>query len=75
MSKMIESSIECPFYLSEGDKFISCEGLVKGAKCYQSFLNNDLKRHYEESVCSVNCGKKCHHYRAVSLLYERGQRA
>lgn len=72
MSKKIESNIECPFYLKEGDKFIACEGVLKGTRCVHKFSSNVEKRDYENNVCSVNCGKKCYHYRAVATLYERG---
>lgn len=72
MSKSIEEAIECPFYIAEGDNFIICEGLVKNVKCVNKFRSKTEKRIQEETVCSKNCGKKCNHYRAVSLLYERG---
>jgi hypothetical protein len=72
MSKKIESNIQCPFYLKEGDKFIACEGVLKGTRCVHKFNSNDEKRYHENNVCSINCGKKCQHYRTVSVLYERG---
>lgn len=72
MSKYIEGMIECPFYLKEGDKFIACEGLVDGAKCFHRFESNALKGQYEVDYCSSNNGRKCQHYRTLSLLYERG---
>ncbi len=72
MSKMIEGRIECPFYLKEGDGFITCEGVLKGTECIHSFKSNELKRYHENSVCSSSGGRNCQHYRTVSLLYERG---
>lgn len=72
MSKSIEEAIECPFYIAEGEDFIICEGLLKNTKSINRFPSKALKRLQEETVCSHNCGKKCNHYRAVSLLYERG---
>ncbi len=72
MSKMIEGRIECPFYLKEGDGFIACEGVLAGTRCIHQFKSNSHKRSYEIAVCSSGGGKKCHHYRTVSLLYERG---
>ena len=72
MSKSIESIIECPFYIAEGYDFIVCEGLVKNVNCVNKFRSKAEKRTQEETVCSQNCGKKCNHYRAVSVLYERG---
>lgn len=74
MSKTIESIIECPFYLKEGEKFISCEGVLDNTSSTHRFNSNDEKKKYEFSVCCVNGGKKCKHHRAVSVLYERGLR-
>ena len=72
MSKTIESLIECPFYISEGTGFVICEGAIKGTTAKQEFKNNSDKAKYEAEVCSVNCGKKCNHYRNVATLYEKG---
>ncbi len=72
MSKHIEASIECPFYISEGDRFIECEGAIKGTNCVHNFTNNKEKRKHEMLICSSNCGKKCYHYRTLSVMYERG---
>ena len=43
MSKSIEGSIECPFYLEEGKSFIKCEGVLNGTICTHSF-NNDKEK-------------------------------
>lgn len=72
MSKQIEGRIECPFYLEEGDGFITCEGVLKDTRCKHQFINNFYKRNYEEAVCCASGGRKCHHYRNLSVLYERG---
>ncbi len=72
MAKFIERLIECPFYLGEGDKFISCEGeSVK--KHTQQFNNNAEKTEYEKSVCSVDGGRNCSHYKLLNRLYENGE--
>ena len=72
MSKAIESMIECPFYIDEGKSFIVCEGLVKNTRSVNHFRSEAEKKAQEENICSQRCGKKCNHYRALSLLYERG---
>jgi hypothetical protein len=72
MSKLIEGRIECPFYIEEGDGFIACEGVLKDTECLHKFTSNFLKRNYEESVCCTSGGRKCSHYRNLSILYERG---
>ncbi len=74
MSKSIEGIIECPFYLKEGELFITCEGVLENTSTTHRFKTNDEKLCYERNVCSVCGGKKCQHYRNVSLLYERGIR-
>ena len=72
MAKFIERLIECPFYLGEGNKFINCEG-KDGKKHTQVFCDNKQKSEYEKSVCSIDGGRTCEHYRVISRLYERGE--
>lgn len=72
MSKSIEERIECPFYISENGNYIVCEGLMKSVNCINKFPSKAEKLGYIENYCSVNCGKKCNQYRALSILYERG---
>lgn len=72
MAKFIERLIECPFYLGEGDKFINCEGEA-GKKYSQLFDDNKEKSKYERSVCSVDGGRTCEHYKKINRLYERGE--
>ncbi len=75
MSKVIEGIIECPFYLREGERFISCEGiLVDSAVTTHRFKSDEDKRSYQYCYCSVNGGKKCRHYRNLMVLYERGEK-
>ncbi len=74
MSKSIEGSIECPFYLEEGESFIKCEGILDNTISIHNFNDDKSKRKYEACICSVSGGKKCSHYRAVHLLYDRGLR-
>ncbi len=74
MSKTIEGIIECPFYIKEGERFITCEGLFENSSTTHRFETNDIKRCYEFEYCGVNGGKKCPHYRNIALLYERGLR-
>lgn len=72
MAKFIERLIECPFYFGEGDKFINCEG-EDGKKHTQFFKNNQEKSEYEKSICSVEGGRTCEHYRKISMLYDSGE--
>ena len=75
MSKFIEEQIECPFYIKEGTGFITCEGILEKTSTTHRFKNNKEKTDYEQRCCCVNGGKKCSHYRNLSVLYERGVRA
>lgn len=64
MSKTIEAQIECPFYLHEGNAYITCEGI--NTKKHKMPFGSDLeKERYEREVCSVNCGKKCWYHKMV----------
>lgn len=75
MSKEIEASIECPFYIKEGERFIRCEGVLGGTQCIHRFKSDAAKRQHELKLCSTLGGRNCPHYRTVSVLYERGLRA
>ncbi len=74
MAKDLEALIECPFYVDQGKKIIVCEGLCGTGKTTHFFKTVEEKTKHITNICSFNCGKKCPHYRAVSLLYERGLR-
>lgn len=74
MATGIDSYIECPFFLEHGKKIIVCEGLCSKRKTTHSFGTCEEKKKYIAQNCAFNGGKKCPHYRAVSLLYERGLR-
>ncbi len=75
MSKMIESMIECPFNVKEVAGFISCEGVLDNSTITHKLETYIQKRNYEYTVCCVNGGRRCSHFKNVSLLYERGVRA
>ncbi len=74
MAKFIEGQIECPFYISEGEGFITCEGLIRNTVSIQRFKTDKMKACHEVGVCSVNGGKNCMHYKNIFDLYERGVR-
>ena len=74
MSKLIESKIECPFYVRESERAITCEGCIAGTVAVQRFNDRVGKSTYENNVCSVFGGRRCPHYRAVAVQYDRGQR-
>lgn len=74
MAKAKEIIIECPFYYEHGKFSICCEGLCGSGQTTHSFNSSkELQRHIS-SFCGYLGGRKCPHFRAVSLLYERGLR-
>ena len=75
VSKPIEEIIECPFYIREGTAFITCEGVLEKTTTTHRFESNKEKLKYEQHFCCLNGGRKCLHYRSISVLYERGVRA
>lgn len=76
MSKFIEGMIECPFYVKEGDRFISCEGILKKSSTVtHRFNSNAEKKNYQYDYCCVKNGKKCPYYRSLMILYERGDKS
>lgn len=74
MSKSIDARIECPFYFEEEDDYIQCEGLLNKTTCKHHFATIEKKKEYMNSICAVNNGKKCLHYRALHTQYDLGLR-
>lgn len=66
------NQVECPFYKQTGKNTITCEGVGAGMECTHRFGSCLEKDEYLNTVCSSNLGKKCHYYRMLSVLYERG---
>jgi hypothetical protein len=72
MAKPPETKIECPFYITNKTNAIYCENCIPNTQSkfvFQTFKN---KSDYIRNVCSCNQGKRCMHYRAMMILYERG---
>ena len=72
MPNQFEALVECPFYITNKTNQIYCEGAITDAKNRFVFETVKAKSDYIKNVCSVNQGKKCLHYRAMMILYERG---
>lgn len=71
MSNPFEGAVECPFYITNKTNQIYCECPIVNAENRFVFKSVKAKSDYIKSVCSVNQGKKCLHYRAMMILYER----
>ena len=72
MMNGFESKIECPFYKSHRVNSIFCESPIPNTESRFVFKSMKAATKHIENVCSVNQGKKCLHYRAMMILYERG---
>ena len=72
MSNPLEAGVECPFYITNKTNQILCESCIPGTEAKFVFETMKKKTDYIKKVCSVNQGKKCLHYRAMQILYERG---
>ena len=72
MSNPLEAKIECPFYITNTSKAIYCESCIADTENRFVFKTMGEKSSYIKDICSVNQGKKCLHYRAMMILYERG---
>jgi hypothetical protein len=70
----VASLVECPFFVTCGERYIVCEGLIKGTSDRHNFKSAVEKNGYEKNVCSQNCGKSCLHYKRINELYEKGLR-
>ncbi len=72
MSNPVELLVECPFYITNKTNAIYCESCIPNTQSKFVFSTLKKKSDYIKNVCSVNHGKKCLHYRAMMILYERG---
>jgi hypothetical protein len=72
MSNPLEAMVECPFYITNKTNQIYCESPITDAQNRFVFETIKAKSNYIKDVCSCNQGKKCMHYRAMMVLYERG---
>lgn len=72
MSNPLEAKVECPFYITNKTNAIYCENCIPGTQNRNVFKTIKDKTDYIKNICSVNRGKKCLHYRAMMILYERG---
>lgn len=72
MSNVFEGKVECPFYITHKRNAIYCENCIPNTQSKFVFETIKSKTEYINKFCSVNQGKKCMHYRAMMILYERG---
>ncbi|MBO5963030.1 MAG: hypothetical protein J6P97_00955 [Bacteroidales bacterium] len=74
MSISLDANAECPFFLSQDDRNITCESYIEGNNVKNKVAfrrTGDKQKHFDE-VCCCNGGKSCRHYQIMSYLYESG---
>lgn len=59
MNKAVECTIKCPFYQSEKEKYITCEGFIKNTCMVTSFPNLKSKHEHIKRNCSLEDGGRC----------------
>lgn len=59
--------VECPFYIEEDKRTITCEGAVS-MRCIQQFKTHLEKENQKYSYCNA-CYKQCTHFQAVEKKY------
>ena len=59
MNKTIESLIKCPFYQSEKENHIACEGFIKNTCMVTRFPDKKSKREHLKANCYLESGGKC----------------
>lgn len=67
--RYIAKNVECPFYHSEDQQKIYCDGVGVGTSLHLAFgSKTDLKK-YKEAYC-INCYEKCD---IARMLYRKSQ--
>lgn len=66
--KYRDKNVQCPFYVCESKRVITCEGIQKGTCLNVSFLNSLDKKAYKKIQCTkINCS--CRISRMLELKY------
>ncbi len=67
MSDYGAQDVKCPFYKSEKDKSIKCEGLLS-VFCVHSFRGKQQKEKHERNFCKTNY-RQCPHFKIINDKY------
>ena len=62
-------NVKCPFYISEEDKKIHCEGLEKGSRIALEFRGKQYKENVKTRYCNGDF-EKCKLYTPINAKYE-----
>lgn len=61
----------CPYYISESEKTLKCEGFLDGMQIKLNFAGSLQKEHYQETKCRC-FGKGCPVKESVEKKYQGG---
>lgn len=60
----------CPYYLSEGEKSICCEGVISGTRTLSRFASTQEREQHQRSACqSYQYAKMCSVARMLDIRY------
>ena len=62
-------NVKCPFYITEEEKKILCEGLEKGSRIALEFRGKQYKEKVKEKYCNGDF-EKCKVYKPTNDKYE-----
>lgn len=72
-NKTIDALVFCPFYVCEGARTITCEGIISPQVVHR-FADTEAKKQHEQIFC---CDKTCRHclaYKSIYAAYEEVER-
>ncbi len=67
-NKNIDAQAFCPFYVSESNNTITCEGII-GDRLISHFDSIDEKKAHEENFCIGKCCNGCAIHNAIMINY------
>ena len=59
---------ECPFYIREAEKEITCEGVVTGTKATTKFESRSDKENFQKQTCFHGC-ERCYIAKELEKKY------
>lgn len=64
--RFVSAEAECPFYRTEENKKITCEGFQRGLTIQLSFMGTGTKSRYSKDICKKDFSK-CIIYRLYMI--------
>lgn len=70
MGEAHAEQIKCPYFISEGRKTITCEGLTEGVNWRQVFPTEQVKRGHTKKFCRTYQYEECPAAKEISEKYK-----